>query len=72
MNIVMIVFIKMHTKYYQARKYGRHQCQPHSYGQTTAAPIGVLGKEQIPGIKNVVRITGNYFYALYQIQGQSI
>src|SRR5665213_3880332 len=29
----------------------------------TTAPIGVMAKEQIPGIKDVVRITGNYFYA---------
>src|SRR5689334_10708524 len=27
----------------------------------TAAPIGVMAKQQIPGVKDVVRVTGNYF-----------
>src|SRR6478735_2804110 len=38
---------------------------------STTAPIGVMAKEQIPGIKDVVRITGNYFYALYQYNDKS-
>lgn len=37
----------------------------------TAAPIGVMAKEQIPGIKDVVRITGNQFYALYKYNNKS-
>lgn len=37
----------------------------------TTAPIGVMAKEQIPGIKDVVRITGNYFYALYKYNNKS-
>lgn len=37
----------------------------------TAAPIGTMAKQQIPGIKNVVRITGNYFYALYKYNDKS-
>ena len=38
---------------------------------STTAPIGVMAKQQIPGIKDVVRITGNYFYALYQYKDKS-
>src|SRR5690242_6143467 len=30
----------------------------------TAAPIGLMAKQQMPGIKDVVRTTANYFYAL--------
>ncbi len=37
----------------------------------TTAPIGITAKQQIPGIKNVVRITGNYFYALYKYKDKS-
>ncbi|MET4081822.1 putative ABC transport system permease protein [Pedobacter sp. UYP30] len=37
----------------------------------TAAPIGVMAKQQIPGIKDVVRITGNQFYALYKYNDKS-
>jgi putative ABC transport system permease protein len=37
----------------------------------TAAPIGIMAKQQIPGIKDVVRITGNYFYALYKYNDKS-
>lgn len=37
----------------------------------TAAPIGVMAKQQIPGIKNVVRITENHFYALYKYNNKS-
>ena len=37
----------------------------------TTAPIGVMAKEQIPGIEDVVRITGNHFYALYKYNGKS-
>ncbi len=33
---------------------------------STTAPIGEMAKQQIPGIKNVARITGNYFYALFK------
>jgi len=32
----------------------------------TAAPIGVMAKQQIPGVKDVVRITGNNFYRLFR------
>ena len=38
---------------------------------STTAPIGVMAKQQIPGIKDVVRITGNYFYALYKYNNKS-
>ena len=31
----------------------------------TTAPIGVMAKQQIPGVKDVVRITGNNFYRLF-------
>ena len=37
----------------------------------TAAPIGVMAKQQIPGIKDVVRITGNNFYALYKYKDKT-
>ncbi|HVX26099.1 MAG TPA: ABC transporter permease [Parafilimonas sp.] len=37
----------------------------------TTAPIAVMAKQQIPGIKDVVRITGNYFYALYKYNNKS-
>ncbi|MEO8819327.1 MAG: ABC transporter permease, partial [Ginsengibacter sp.] len=37
----------------------------------TAAPIGVMAKQQIPGVKDVVRITGNNFYALYKYDNKS-
>ncbi len=37
----------------------------------TTAPIGIMAKQQIPGVKNVVRITGNYFYALYKYNNKS-
>ena len=32
----------------------------------TTAPIGVMAKQQIPGVKDVVRITGNNFYRLFR------
>ncbi len=38
---------------------------------STTAPIGVMAKQQIPGIKDVVRITENYFYALYKYNNKS-
>ena len=38
---------------------------------STTAPIGVMAKQQIGGIKDVVRITGNYFYALYKYNNKS-
>ena len=38
---------------------------------STAAPIGVMAKQQIPGIQDVVRMTGNYFYALYKYNNKS-
>lgn len=38
---------------------------------STTAPIGVMARQQIPGIKDVVRITGNYFYALYKYKDKS-
>ena len=38
---------------------------------STTAPIGVTAKVQIPGIKDVVRITGNYFYGLYKYNDKS-
>ncbi|MEO8569978.1 MAG: ABC transporter permease, partial [Ginsengibacter sp.] len=37
----------------------------------TTAPIGIMAKQQIPGVKDVVRITGNYFYALYKYNNKS-
>jgi putative ABC transport system permease protein len=37
----------------------------------TAAPIGTMAKQQIPGIKDVVRITENYFYALYKYKDKT-
>ena len=37
----------------------------------TAAPIGVMAKEEIPGIKDVARITGNNFYSLYKYNDKS-
>jgi putative ABC transport system permease protein len=37
----------------------------------TAAPIGVMAKEEIPGIKGVARITGNNFYSLYKYNDKS-
>ncbi|MEO6637474.1 MAG: ABC transporter permease, partial [Ginsengibacter sp.] len=37
----------------------------------TTAPIGVMAKHQIPGIKDVVRLSGNYFYALYKYNDKS-
>ena len=37
----------------------------------TTAPIGVMAKQQIAGIKDVVRITENYFYALYKYNDKS-
>jgi len=33
---------------------------------STTAPIGVMAKKQIPGVKDVVRITENYYYGLYK------
>lgn len=33
---------------------------------STTAPIGVMAKQQIPGVKDVVRITENYFYRQYR------
>jgi putative ABC transport system permease protein len=38
---------------------------------STTAPIGATAKVQIPGIKDVVRITGNYFYGLYKYNDKS-
>ena len=38
---------------------------------STTAPIGVMAQQQIAGIKDVVRITGNYFYALYKYNNKS-
>jgi len=32
----------------------------------TTAPIGVMAKQQITGVKDVVRITGNHFYTQYK------
>src|ERR1044072_5814901 len=32
----------------------------------TAAPIGVMAKQQIPGVKDVVRLTENHYYALFK------
>ncbi len=32
----------------------------------TAAPIGVLAKNEIPGVKEVVRLSNNGYYALYK------
>ncbi len=32
----------------------------------TAAPIGVLAKNEIPGVKDVVRLSNNGYYALYK------
>jgi putative ABC transport system permease protein len=32
----------------------------------TTAPIGVMAKQQIPGVNDVVRITGNNFYRLFR------
>ncbi len=38
---------------------------------STTAPIGIMAKQQIPGIKDVVRITENYFYGLYKYGNKS-
>lgn len=38
---------------------------------STTAPIGVMAKQQIPGIQEVVRINGNYFYGLYKSNNKS-
>jgi len=32
----------------------------------TTAPIGVMAKKQIPGVKDAVRVTENYYYGLYK------
>lgn len=32
----------------------------------TTAPIGVMAKKEIPGVKDVVRVTENYYYGLYK------
>lgn len=32
----------------------------------TTAPIGIMAKQQIPGVKDAVRITENYYYGLYK------
>ena len=37
----------------------------------TAAPIGMMAKQRIPGIKDVVRINENHFYALYKYNDKS-
>lgn len=34
----------------------------------TPFPMAALAKEQLPEVKDVVRITGNYFYSLYRYQ----
>ena len=34
--------------------------------------IGVMAKKEIPGVKEVVRITENYFYRLYSYKDKSI
>src|SRR5687768_8851444 len=34
--------------------------------QNTAAPIGVMGKAELPQVKEVVRMCFNYHYALFQ------
>jgi putative ABC transport system permease protein len=39
--------------------------QIYSWG---VAPIGVMAKQQLPQVKEVVRITGNYDYSLYKYQ----
>src|SRR5476651_1579775 len=38
--------------------------------QQAVAPMGVLAKQQLPEVKDEVRITGNYFYSLYKYQGK--
>ena len=38
---------------------------------STAAPIGLMAKAEIPGIKDVVRISGNSFYSLYKYDTKS-
>ena len=38
---------------------------------STTAPIGVMAKQQIPGIRDVTRVSGNYFYALYKYNDKS-
>ncbi|PWT99075.1 MAG: hypothetical protein C5B52_11240 [Bacteroidetes bacterium] len=32
----------------------------------TAAPIGIMGKKKIPGIKEAVRVSYNYYYGLFK------
>src|ERR1044072_7167508 len=32
----------------------------------TTSPIAVMAKKQIPGVKDFVRITENYYYGLYK------
>src|SRR5450432_735496 len=32
----------------------------------TTAPIGMLAKKEIPGIKDVVRVTNNFYYGLFK------
>jgi putative ABC transport system permease protein len=36
--------------------------------QSPVAPMGVLAKQQLPEVKDEVRLTGNYFYSLYKYQ----
>ncbi|MDB4901484.1 MAG: Macrolide export ATP-binding/permease protein MacB [Mucilaginibacter sp.] len=36
--------------------------------QSPVAPMGVLAKQQLPEVKDEVRLTGNYFFSLYKYQ----
>ena len=37
----------------------------------TTAPIGMMAKQQIPGVKDAVRITENYYYGLYKYNNKT-